>query len=434
VSIRLAGWSARADDTSGAALSEMIRSMKQAMASELMNPRTVPLRVLHVISSLSPAGGGPPEAVRQLAKAYCRAGILVEVVCLDKPDEPFLKDINCTVHALGERFFGRFAFSPRLWQWLRKKAAKYDAIVVNGIWTFIGLAARCAARHARLPYGVFIHGALDPWFNKQYPLKRLKKSLYWPIQYRVLRDARAVFFTTDVERDLAERSFSPNRWRGTVVPYGVGDPDHPQSQDMSPAAQVKVFYNKLPKLCGRRHLLFLGRIHEKKGCDLLVQAFAELAVQEPDVDLVIAGPDQVGLQPKLQEMCAHLGISSRVHWPGQIVGELKWGALRTCDAFVLPSHQENFGIAVVEALAVGRPVLISNQVNIWRDVVKDRAGFADDDTMEGTKRLMSRWFAMSPAERDEYAVNARPSFLRRFAIGRAVDVIVGALLQDSLAH
>jgi glycosyltransferase involved in cell wall biosynthesis len=196
---------------------------------------------------------------------------------------------------------------------------------------------------------------------------------------------------------------------------------------VSPAAQLEVFYTRFPKLRGRRYLLFLGRIHEKKGCDILVQAFANLASEVPDVDVVVAGPDQVGLQSKLQEMCRRLGISERVHWPGQMQGDLKWGALRACEAFILPSHQENFGIAVVEALAVGRPVLISNQVNIWKDIVSDRAGFAEEDTLEGTERMMRRWFVLTAADRDVCAANARPTFLMRYSIGRAVGVIIGVL-------
>jgi glycosyltransferase involved in cell wall biosynthesis len=384
-------------------------------------------RVLHVIAGLSSASGGPPEAVRQLIGAYRNAGIEVEVVTLDDPREGFSRDIPCPVHQLGKGLLGRYAFSPRLWRWLRRNAARYDVIVVNGIWTFISVAARSAARQARVPYGVFIHGALDPWFNQQYPFKRLKKLFYWPVQYAVLRDAAAVFFTTEVERDLATRSFSPNRWRGIVVPYGIGDPDQPGVKTVEPAAQVRAFYEKVPAIRDRRYLLFLGRIHEKKGCDLLVQAFSRLASQQPDVDLVIAGPDQVGWQSKLQEMCLRLGIAERVHWPGQIEGDLKWGAFRGCDAFILPSHQENFGIAVVEALAVGRPVLISNQVNIWRDIVADGAGFAEDDTPEGTERLMGQWFELTAAQRDACAACARLTFLSRYSIGRAVGVITGVL-------
>ena len=113
---------------------------------------------------------------------------------------------------------------------------------------------------------------------------------------------------------------------------------------------------------------------------------------------MIAGPDQVGMQAKLMGMAGQLGIADRVHWPGLIGGDVKWGALRACDALILPSHQENLGISVVEALAVGRPVLISHQVNIWQEIESDGAGLAEDDTLEGTVRLLCRWFDLLPAD------------------------------------
>ena len=110
-------------------------------------------------------------------------------------------------------------------------------------------------------------------------------------------------------------------------------------------------------------------------------------------------------------------------------GDLKWGALRAADAFVLPSHQENFGIAIAEALASGTPVLISNQVNIWREVVEDGGGFADEDTLEGTTRLLRQWLAVSPHERAEMSTQAQASFTRRFEINRAVDSFLEALVR-----
>jgi glycosyltransferase involved in cell wall biosynthesis len=361
--------------------------------------------------------------VRQLIPAYLVAGARIEVVCLDKPNSPFLAGISCPVHALGQCYLGRYAFSPRLWRWLHENARRFDGIVMNGIWTFPGVAARHAAGKANRPYGIFAHGALDPWFNRKYPLKHLKKWMYWPIQHAVLHDAQAVFFTSDAERDLAKTSFRKSEWNSVVVPYGINDPEggHPNHVD-----QIEAFYEVTPQLRGRRYLLFLARIHEKKGCDLLIQAFAKMAALAPDLDLVVAGPDQVGLQSKLQRLAAQCGIGKRVHWPGFMGGDLKWGAIRACDAFVLPSHQENFGIAVVEALAVGRPVLISNQVNIWEDIEADKVGLVDEDTLQGTERLLLRWFHLPLEERNAMAVRARPSFAKRYAMTRTAVVINGA--------
>jgi glycosyltransferase involved in cell wall biosynthesis len=373
------------------------------------------MQTLHIISSLSPATGGPPEAVRELAKAYREVGAGIEVVCLDNPGEPFLSGIPCPVHALGQSYLGRYGFSPRLWRWLGDNSGRFDSIVMHGIWTFPGVALRFAARAAKKPYGIFVHGALDPWFHRHYPLKHFKKALYWPVQYSVLRDALAVFFTAESERDLAKSSFRPNTWNSVVVGLGINDPEE---SPKDPSGQIETFYRRFPELRGRRYLLFLARIHAKKGCDLLLEAFGRIAASIPDVDLVMAGPDQEGMQANLQRMAEQAGVGARVHWPGSIDGDLKWGALRACDAFVLSSHSENFGIAVVEALAVGRPVLISNKVNIWHEIERDRAGIVDDDTLEGTERLLRRWFEMLPAEQVAMAARSRSCFQSHFTMNQ----------------
>ncbi|MFZ0692016.1 MAG: glycosyltransferase, partial [Acidobacteriaceae bacterium] len=339
------------------------------------------------------------------------------------PDAPFLSALPFPVHALGQRWLGRFGLSPRLWRWLRQNASRFDGIVMNGIWVFPDVAVRAAARRSGKPYAVFPHGALDPWFNKKYPLKHLKKLLYWPFQYPVLRDARAVLFTTAIERDLASTSFRPNHWNSLPVSYGISEPggDHP--------LQIESFLSSVPQLRDRRYLLFMSRLHEKKGCDLLLHAFIRLAAEFPQIDLVIAGPDQVGLQGKLQQIAAEKKLADRVHWPGMLTGDRKWGALRAADAFVLPSHQENFGIVVAESLAAGRPVLISNQVNIWPDIQADGAGLVDDDTLEGTERLLRRWLELPPVERAAMATRAHACFAMRYSMERAA-ASIKALFAD----
>ena len=378
------------------------------------------MRLLHIIDTLSPVNGGPPEAVRQLVKAYVAIGGDVEIVTLDNPADEFLSGIPCPIHVLDQTYFGRFAFSPRLWNWLNSNARRFDGLIMNGLWSFPGVALRHASLRAGKPYGVFAHGALDPWFNKQYPLKRLKKQLYWPMQSAILRDASAVFFTTDTERDLAQSSFRPAQWHSMVVPYGITDP---LTLFPQPDSLINEFHRLLPALRGRRFLLFLARIHEKKGCDLLVEAFARVAPQVPDLDLVLAGPDQEGTAAKLRSLAERLGVAERVHWPGLIGGQAKWGALMACDAFVLPSHQENFGISVVEALSVGRPVLISNQVNIWPEIEAQGVGLVEPDTLEGTMSLLRRWLDLSAAERANMAAKTRPCFLARFEMTKTAIII-----------
>lgn len=366
------------------------------------------MKILHVTPSLSPASGGPAEALRQLVQCYPDAGVEAEIVCLDAPDSPWIRSFAARVHAMNWRG-GKYGRSPALREWLAGNVTRFDGVVAHAMWGYPALAAARAAR-GRVPYAVFTHGMLDPWFQHRYPLKHLKKRLYWPLQYPVLRDAKSVLFTSRLEAELAPRSFRPNQWTSLVVPYGTNGPPSEEQ------AQRRAFEAAMPQLAGRRFLLFLSRIHEKKGCDLLVEAFASLASGHPDVDLVIAGPDQTGLQARLVALAQRLGVAVRVHWPGMLTGEAKWGALRACEAMVLPSHQENFGVVVAEALACAKPALISNQVNVWPQIQEDGAGLIEPDTLEGTRSLLARWFALSEQDRAAMRERALAAFETRYSM------------------
>jgi glycosyltransferase involved in cell wall biosynthesis len=382
------------------------------------------MRILHVIYSLSLKHGGPPEGLRQLAEGYRQEGIHLEVASLDGPEEAFLKELPFTVYAFGP-VKSVYGYSPRLLPWLQAHVDEYDAVVINGIWQYNSLAAWRVVRN-RLPYAVFIHGALDPWFKKRYPLKHLKKALYWrALQYPVLRDSLAVLFTTQTEKEQALLSFRLNRWNGVVVPYGTNRPGG------DPAAQREIFLSACPGVRNRRFLLFMARIHEKKGCDLLIEAFSRISSTEPDLHLVMAGPDQVGWQATLDKQAENFGIQDRIHWPGLLQKDAKWGAFYAAEAFILPSHQENFGISVAEALACGKPVLISDKVNIWQDVIADGAGIVAEDTANGTYSLLTKWLELSENQRIEMSQKASACFSNRYSMRGAAKAI-GAMFEQEL--
>ncbi|SRR5579875_747262 len=368
------------------------------------------MRFLHCVGGLSPECGGPTEFLRQMSELQRDAGNVFEVLTLDSPDDPWIKRFPATVHALGPTAL-HYGFTPRLIPWLRSNRHRFDLVVFNGIWQYTSFGGWLSLRGTDTPYVVFLHGMLDPWFNRRYPLKRLKKYLYWPwAEYRVLRDARAVLFTSEEERLRARNSFIPYRAREIVVPYGIRGPGG------DPLAQREAFLSRYPELRGKRVLLFLGRIHEMKGCDLVLRAFARLAERHQELHLVLAGPcaGNYGARLRRDYERDQPGVSRRVTWTDMLAGDLKWGAFRTAEAFILPSHRENFGISVAEALACGVPVLISNQVNIWREIQSDRAGLVEPDTVDGTSRLLERWLAVSEEEKQEMRLLAGQCFLRRF--------------------
>jgi glycosyltransferase involved in cell wall biosynthesis len=378
-------------------------------------------RHLHVLHSLDPRGGGPAEGVKQLVAAARTLGVGVEVAVLETPDAAWVSEYDCPVHDLGPSYL-KYGYAPRFGSWLKHNSARFAGVVVNGLWQYQTLGTWRALRGSAVPYYVYTHGMLDPWFKREYPLKHLKKLAYWPwAEHRVLRDARAVLFTCEEERRLARESFPRYRANEVVVNYGVPEP----SGDPTRARQA--FLAQFPHLQGQRFLLFLSRIHPKKGCDLLIRAFAAAVRREPALRLVIAGPDQVGAQRSLMALADQLGVSSSITWTGMIRGDVKTGALRAAEALVLPSHQENFGMVVAEALACGTPVLISDKVNIWREVVEDQAGMVAADTLPGTLALLQRWLDLSPAERLDAARNARACFSRHFHITAAAERLFEAL-------
>lgn len=376
------------------------------------------MRVLHVVGTISPDAGGPTEAIRMLihhAPAHYRS----EVATLDSPQAPFLAELPFPVHALGALKGGWY--SSGLGTWLRANRDRFDGVVVHGLWEYTGMAVRRALA-GQVPYVVFAHGMLDPYFKRRFPNKHRKKWLYWVVsEYWNLRGADRVLFTTELERELAAQSFWLRQWRSLVVPLGSETPP------ANTAGLADAFLDRCPAVQGKRFLLFLGRFHPKKGCDLLVRAFSAVADAAPDVHLVMAGPDPDGWSDELQRMVTQAGLADRVHWPGMLRGDEKWGAFSACDAFILPSHQENFGIAAVEAIASGRPALLTYPVNLAPELVKAGCALSEPDTLQGITSLLQRWLALSVDEQQHMGNTARAVYAQRFGMERNTRAVLEAL-------
>src|SRR5258708_12295071 len=278
------------------------------------------MKILHIISSVNPAGGGPIEAVKQMASVSTSEGHEVEVASLDAPDAPHVNGFPLPIYPLGPGTLS-YSYSARFVPWLRENAGNYDAVIVNGLWEYHSFGAWRALRKSGTPYFVFTHGMLDPWFARTYPLKHLKKWMYWPWgEYPVLRDAKAVLFTCEEERVLARQSFWLYRCNEVLVNLGTASPTGDSE------AQTRAFYDRFPHLREKRLALFMGRIHLKKGCDLAIQAFAKVLAKDPDWHLVMAGPAQVGWQAKLSSLAEQLKGADPITWTGMIIGDVTVGA------------------------------------------------------------------------------------------------------------
>jgi hypothetical protein len=182
------------------------------------------MRVLRVTATLDPASGGPAATLVPITEALMRSGHTVEVACLDSPDAAWIHGFPFSLYCFGPRKT-RYGYSRSLVRFLHLNVDKYDCVIVHGIWTFISYAVWRSTRRSRTPYVVYLHGMLAPWFNRRYRLNYLKKLLYWLIvEYRVLRDAKAVLSVCEQERNLAGRAFWPFRCREAIVSYGTARP------------------------------------------------------------------------------------------------------------------------------------------------------------------------------------------------------------------
>jgi glycosyltransferase involved in cell wall biosynthesis len=369
------------------------------------------LRILHVVPSIDPEQGGTVEAVRILTEGLQKLGHQADVVCMDSPDSPSAAEWPSTkIVALGKGRFGAYGFHGRFIPWLVANGKDYDCVVLHGLWQFTGVAVQRASAVSGVPYVVFPHGMLDVWFRSQSRAKHLKKQIYWLLaENQVVDSARGVLFTTEEERRDARGSFRP--YRPTEFVVGLGASDAPEDIQL----QGALFRTRFPETVGKRCILFMGRLNPKKGCDLLLQAFASVCGHDAELHLIMAGPDDAGWKSRLELLASDLGISGRVTWTGMLDRSQRWGAFDSSEVFVLPSHQENFGMAVVESLAAGKPVLISNRVNIHPEITSAKAGFVAPDDTDGTQLLLESWLRLGPADLEQTGVRARGCYVDRFS-------------------
>jgi glycosyltransferase involved in cell wall biosynthesis len=415
------------------------------------------MKLLHVISGMDPRQGGVCQAVRNMITGLAEYNVHSEVVCLDAPDAPWSKKDLFPIHALGPSQ-GPWNYSSKLTPWLLANFSHFDAIILHGLWLYQGYALRKAlrrfkARHQLLDlktwyspkFFIMPHGMLDPYFQRATgrKLKAWRNWVYWKvIEGSIVNEADGLLFTCETERRLAHQPFVPyHPQREIVVGLGIEEPP-----PYTPAMR-EAFLAECPGLDNRPYLLFLSRIHEKKGVEILLQAYAQrvrdlilptLINPPPDEynpqtiraipALVIAGPGlETSYGQTMKELAAKLPEPATVFFPGMLTGNAKWGAFYGCEAFILPSHQENFGIAVVEALACSKPVLISNQVNIWREIEETGGGIVANNTLEGTHSLLVSWCKLSESERQVISEKARASYQRYFAIRSASEKTWSAL-------
>jgi len=361
------------------------------------SPETLP-SCLNVTAHVDHRFGGLTTSLPAFCDALESTGRYrspLSAFCL--PDE-HAPDSRTTIFPAGRL---KWMTDGSLKQRLSGLVATSSAVHIHGIWQeHSGIASRCA-QAAGKPYLVSVHGMLEPWARRA---KRWKKDIYWNLcEKRNLEEAHCL-------RALTQAEAGHYRSAGLRCPIAV----IPNGVDIPSEITKQAFFDLYPQLQGQKLVLFLGRLHRKKGIDILCESFASICRQHPDAHLILAGPDSEDTKQELETQIRTLGIESRVTFCGMLRGNEKWAALRAANVFVLPSHSEGFSVAVLEAMGAGTPVIVSHQC-YFPEVESSESGWLIDPEAHALTQVLNECLALSEAERQRIGSNGRRLAQTRFS-------------------
>ena len=394
------------------------------------------MKLLHVIASMNPDTGGPSQGIRNSIPELEKHNVYREIICLDDPSSKYLGMDDFIIHAIGGRKTA-WQYSAKLSDWLYHNICRFDIVIVNGLWLYPNYAVRKILLRLHKEgkqdcprYFIMPHGMLDPYFQSasHRKLKAIRNWIYWKLIESInVKQAKALLFTCQRELELARLSFNPYKPNKEInVGYGIAEP--PEFTE----TMKEAFYSSCKEIRNKPYFIFLSRIDTKKGVDLLLYAYHKILAESMILDipnLVIAGPGLESQYGKGISMIVnkHDQLKEHVFFAGMLSGDAKWGALYCSDAFILPSHQENFGIAIVEALACGKVALITNKVNIWKEIYQSNAGFVEEDNIDGTYLLFYKWLQLNKIEKDKMCINAKECYQNNFSIKKAAQKFLEAI-------
>lgn len=396
-----------------------------------------PLKTLRVIESMDPSYGGPCQGVRNSIPELQVMGAVNEVVSVDGPGSKWPVEDDFPIFTLGPGK-GPWGYAPKLLPWLKAHLPEYQVVLVHGLWQYYGYAVRKAVNWLRAngkkapQFYIMPHGMLDPYFQNapERKFKALRNRIFWSlVERKTVNSADALLFTCQEELELARTTFPGYRPKKEVnVGYGILPPEKVTNQD------IRAFRKQIGILPDEEYLLFLSRIHPKKGLHNLVRAYSDFSEKNTALPkLIVAGP---GMEGDYGKSIAELvkndpTLKENVSFVGMVTGTNKWAAFYGAKAFVLPSHQENFGIVVAEALACECPVLISNKVNIWREITEGNGGFVAEDTLEGTYSLLEQFSECTEDHLDTIKKNAYKVYQQNFTVSQAAKNLLETLRKHS---
>ena len=370
------------------------------MRPSMAEPAPPAGRWLSIVTHLDPRYGGLSAVVPQLSSAIAATGQFhMALAAFCSPGELYSASNHAEL-TLTEWPASRGA-------WLRDGALRQtffdllhdrDGLHIHGLWEQSTLIGVRAARARRLPYVLSAHGMLERWAMKN---KRLKKLVYSKLIEHANVDGAACLHALTLAEAEDYRRFG---CKGpiAIIPNGVRLPERIDSQ---------LFLTQNPSLKEKRIVLFLGRIHFKKGLDLLIQAWKKIILRWPEAHLVLAGPDFEGTRARVTDQIQSLDLTSHVLFTGMLRDELKWSALAAAECFVLPSYSEGLSVSALEAMGVGLPVILSEHCNL-PEVAALGAGWVVPAETTELQCALGEMLENSPLQNREIGAHGR-SFVRQ---------------------
>ena len=364
------------------------------------------LKILRIIGSLDPKFGGPSRGVLESSKQLAKEGFKVDIVTCDKKKIKFTQLKNIKIINLESYIGSNYRFSLKLFFWLIKYKNNYDYFIVHGIWQFTTLVARLVLKSK---YFVFVHGQLDPFFKINL-LKKIKKQIYWFfVEKRNLLNSTSILLTSTGEKETLKKTFVNIKGiKKNIVKYGIF------KQKINREKVLKQFYSQFPLLKHNNFYLFLGRFHEKKGCDIVIKSVNKLKNKFSNKILFIGPMTDSRYEVYIRRLVKKYNLQKKILFSDALYSDSKWGAILASKGMVLASHGENFGISLVESLSLGKPVLTTYKVNIARDILKYNAGLISKDTISKFSKILIKFNKLNKKESSKMSNNALNCFKNNF--------------------